>query len=686
MLTDTLHDFASTRTKATEKTGLEDVLLYYLSKVLYKHNKHRANIIIRNSGKEHEKYYVPRKRYMYTETTIDEDKIQNILWLITSTIQNDGIEPIIPCKGTTEKTYEYFMKNRFIKNIEKKFHGSEFDRIADHLFGDIYSPVKGEGIVHMICDSGLGKFGEHCKNKNARIIYTPQTKFDSATANALGIATNYQPAYEFKTITSDSNVFTKDRFRISYKNIPGHTYEKNNEAFIIHFFSNKDNFGIDIPVENKNGPSVNTLIGCFLEAEPSTSPDIKARSRALIEKARSSEVDIHTNLEGFATPELYLDIKRCGDRDQVKAAYMLQHEYINVVFCTADKLCALTAMRAGLNVILYSNTKEEVSVFKSVPEIAQWGGGIDENIDMQTNIYNNRNMHSNMPESNDTNMHIEIPESEDENERVYTIEEFIQIICSRAASGVRMSISKMFPIIHKLCFLYQIQYEIRISKNPSKSAAFRNVVSSYESVYGPVDISTIQHQIDNIERMFTDDTRNRDRYLATDSSELAHTIVSFVRENFVPEKNLQFSKQGREIYSSIMTVLEPYNEKGEVKAGHPYASLIDKHTTRNLYTCGLVSLSLLHDILQGAAKEQVSVVSKFILQKNYHLDTYPALNTTTLLRYNAMLFTVLIALLRNANLPPSSLRLASSGGYRNTRNRRHRKKRTMRRTSGSKNT
>ena len=77
-------------------------------------------------------------------------------------------------------------------------------------------------------------------------------------------------------------------------------------------------------------------------------------------------------------PELWLDIKRAGDRDQVMAAYELSQQtnldgspkYPYLVFVTGDELCGTIAVKKGLATIYQSTDVNQV------PTIRYWPKGI----------------------------------------------------------------------------------------------------------------------------------------------------------------------------------------------------------------------------------------------------------------------------------------------------------------------
>ena len=91
-------------------------------------------------------------------------------------------------------------------------------------------------------------------------------------------------------------------------------------------------------------------------------------------------------------PELWFDIKRAGDRDQVMAAYRLQQTYphLLIVFVTGDELCGKMAVEKGLATIYQAAGKirywPKNAIYKigvnagpyrthrAKEEIEQWGG------------------------------------------------------------------------------------------------------------------------------------------------------------------------------------------------------------------------------------------------------------------------------------------------------------------------
>uniref|UniRef100_A0A6C0DVU9 Uncharacterized protein n=1 Tax=viral metagenome TaxID=1070528 RepID=A0A6C0DVU9_9ZZZZ len=238
--------------------------------------------------------------------------------------------------------------------------------------------------VHILCDAGFGemeKVGQKAKLQGdssphrLRCIITPQVIGDSALTSTSSL--NKEPIIycapetvaSSQTFNSDSNVFTKDEYSVSYKddgmceNIP------TNFSLIIKSREGRELVNKNFGTENwSQGPSAELLANCFvlryLQNNPGLVPDQEAQKDAAVKgiekfykKAvegikktpKDGMVDIWGQLEKHnVDPYLFLDLKRGGDRDQMVAALIASKIYNNLIFCTGDLLCAVAAFINGL--------------------------------------------------------------------------------------------------------------------------------------------------------------------------------------------------------------------------------------------------------------------------------------------------------------------------------------------------
>jgi ribosomal protein L31 len=210
--------------------------------------------------------------------------------------------------------------------------------------------TKGENNCYITFDAGAKVVGKIFRNiENTFNLVTPANIADSATTSFKTLEGRNEYVFPTNTGTQvfDSNFYTEDSAKLFFTN-------KN--------FSVKNQFGFDFNINNnkfsfspnqKQGPSVNYLIDLMLQAKtnkvatPSNSTIINMNS-----VADNSEL---------VNNGLLLDMKRCGDYEQVNSAVLVRKngEFPYTILSTVDILCAL-----------YSRLKKQNTIFHAGQTIA----------------------------------------------------------------------------------------------------------------------------------------------------------------------------------------------------------------------------------------------------------------------------------------------------------------------------
>ena len=287
-------------------------------------------------------------------------------------------------------------------------------------------------------------------------IVTPQTTGDSATSNPYVNHRFMFPTQGGEGVfISDANLFTGGQWQLRYEKDEWNNLTGLGFRFVIVSLVDGSRYDIVYGVRgegqpprvlppgsraapviyNSLGPSAATLAGCVLQRivsnhvskhfpNPSTNFTIYHNYISGDQATRTQmEEDLHTNMTRDQTnvaplcgradmvdpwntfgrsnansqfinipPELWFDIKRAGDRDQVMAAYRLQQAYPNLLFVTGDELCGKMAVEKGLATIyqaagkirywpknaIYQPPGPEPNpayrIHRPETEIEQWGG------------------------------------------------------------------------------------------------------------------------------------------------------------------------------------------------------------------------------------------------------------------------------------------------------------------------
>lgn len=323
----------------------------------------------------------------------------------------------------------------------------------EQLQGNIYMVCDaGAGIF-----GGLGKAAHAIQPATTPLleeIVTPQTTGDSATSNPY---VNHRFMFPNQggegVFISDANLFTGGQWQLQYEMDEWNDLTGLGFRFVIVSLVDGSRYDIVYGVRgegqpprvlppgsraapviyNSLGPSAATLAGCVLQRivanqfpDPSINHTIYHNYTLGNQVTRTQmEQDLNTIMTRDQTnvaplcgradmvdpwntfgrsnadsqfinipPELWFDIKRAGDRDQVMAAYRLQQAYPNllIVFVTGDELCGKMAVEKGLATIYQAAGKirywpknaiyqppgpepdPAYRIHRPETEIEQWGG------------------------------------------------------------------------------------------------------------------------------------------------------------------------------------------------------------------------------------------------------------------------------------------------------------------------
>ena len=300
---------------------------------------------------------------------------------------------------------------------------------------------------------GLGKAAHELQPATPELeeFVTPQTTGDSATSNPYRKHRFMFPTQgEEGVFISDANLFTGGQWQLRYEKDEWNNLTGLGFKFVIAS-RRGDRYEIVYGVRgegqperllsrgsraapvvyNSLGPSAATLAGCVLQRIVSNNFPNSSMNYTIYRNYTSGDQAIRTQMEqdlrtimtrdqtnvaplcGRADmvdpwntfggsnansqfinipPELWFDIKRAGDRDQVMAAYRLQQAYphLLIVFVTGDELCGKMAVEKGLATIYQAagkirywpkNAIYNIGVnagpyrtHRAQTEIEQWGG------------------------------------------------------------------------------------------------------------------------------------------------------------------------------------------------------------------------------------------------------------------------------------------------------------------------
>jgi len=380
--------------------------------------------------------------------------------------------------------------------------------------------------VHILCDAGFGNMGKVGRaSGRLRGIITPQVIADSANTPSGPISENnpniyYAPETTPQSFDSDSNVFTKDKYSVSYENDGMCENEKTNFSLVIKSRDGSlvnQNFAIN---GWSQGPSAAVLASCYilktLEPYIKTGTEFVYDQDVQVAAAVKEIATKHTNMVDIwkllgdknVDPDLFLDLKRGGDRDQMVAALIASKRFNNLIFCTGDLLCAVAAIINGLATVYQVSTtkKSYIKVWRKgfikaeavaaagiiVPFIPYTVGGavtrsqaararVDAALKRQPSeqlgalevlaLQNNQQLITNAAAAEAANGHNEVSEDVVEDEKL-TAEDLIRDISSQAADFIKTQISKVYPPINVFSQLVIILDEFnRIIELGTKLAA-----------------------------------------------------------------------------------------------------------------------------------------------------------------------------------------------------------------------
>lgn len=269
-------------------------------------------------------------------------------------------------------------------------NNDKFANIVRVALGD--AEIVGD-YVHILCDAGFGNMGKVGRASGLlRGIITPQVFADSANTPSSPISQNnpniyYAPetADAPQSFDSDSNVFTRRDYRVSYRNEGMCANNPTDFALVIERNGEKlvDNvFSTELWTQ---GPSAELLGSCFileflqknLGFVADSDYQIKVLKKGIenIIKKHGNMVDIWKFLgDKDVDPYLFLDLKRGGDRDQMVAALIASNRFNNLIFCTGDLLCAVAAIINGLPTVYQVASTKTIKVWRKGVGLALGNG------------------------------------------------------------------------------------------------------------------------------------------------------------------------------------------------------------------------------------------------------------------------------------------------------------------------
>lgn len=621
-----------------------------------------------------------------------------------------------------------------------------FNKVVQTVIGPSY--VEADDI-HILCDAGFGniaKLGK--KSDRLRGIITPQVIGDSANTSLkpIGSKSNIFFAPENDSsysnyFISDSNTFTKNNgYTVFYQNLG--LNDNNPYNFTLGIIHNGTPIETKFSPKTNTGPSAALLGGCYVAKRLSTGtqeeqvydqtkvyPDLLRRlagSGGKSFRATSNIVDIWSAFKDVPDPNIFIDLKRGGDRDQVMAAVIASSKFNNVIFCTGDLLCAVTAIRMGLPTILQL---PRTSGRKA--KITGWAKGVGQVGGSKKNIYHGGGEYDKTEEElliEETNL---------------TVEDMLRDAAAQAAAFIKTTISNEYPAVNQLCVITNVVHEINIllqklskmsSKQleeilqnfkifepvnlainnynlslksytnkasvPSEVLPITQVVGRGDKLRYIVSIQEIQTQtqayiadftkryLDKANQLLTPaeigkQTVLRQQLLTYNSQPINEDIMSFLTDKYGGNK-FPVGSNERNLYSAIETLLFPYNSDGKIKEGYFNEAITrQKMIDKNLFVVGLITLTLINDMIDLAINNKTSVATSILYGVNYDISNVLPLNDVTINYYVRLLESITRAILVSAPgnplVPKEVFSLATSGGKKRHKTIKHRKYRLKKR-------
>lgn len=248
--------------------------------------------------------------------------------------------------------------------------------ILTYLIGPGYTSTT----THFTFDANNADIKTIMKNSAyVRGLKTPQNIADSAVTSDKNLSSERDDWYYFPTddassvYTAKQNTFTRDSTTIQYTQ--GDTLYTKETPFnfaqdIINRSSSAKIGLIPYSKQMSSGPSLDYLAQCVVRA--ATTRDFSGIPFGKF--APFAAGYLKPGAESIPFGNLFFDIKRLGDHEQVRAALQFRTKTgLPVVFCTLDKACALYARMNDLPCALWS--KEKLILYRSSTALPLQSGG-----------------------------------------------------------------------------------------------------------------------------------------------------------------------------------------------------------------------------------------------------------------------------------------------------------------------
>jgi hypothetical protein len=603
----------------------------------------------------------------------------------------------------------------------------KFDKVVNYLLGD-ESLIPNDDI-YILCDAGFGNMGKlGSTSGRLRGIITPQVIGDSANTSLKPIGNRPNVYYAPYTnvnereFVSVSNLFTVNNgYVVSY--IDGGMNDNNPYNFALKVLNQNEERIIQYSPKSNTGPSAALLGGCFLskylEANPNLIPNPQTVTVELNRKlegvggnnfrATSNVADIWSvlgNIENI-DPYIFIDLKRGGDRDQIKAAMIASQEFNNLIFCTGDLLCAVSAVKNGLPTVLqYPKTSANPA------RITMWPRGVG----LRNNQQNQQNQEqwggSQFGGTTNTHHNSEFSEEEDllMAEEGLSGEDMLRDAAGQAAAYIKTLISSQYALINNYSQLQIIIDEFNAVGNKQiiNQQMLTPLNSAIRSIYPDIIVEFGQDgsYYQNLSNKFSEDLQNlhnqlnsdveqnnqgelRVAILTNDFSDACSDILRFLTDKY--QGKFSRISNDYELYSAIVTILNPFSEDGSIKSGHPLSEPVtaSKLGNKNPYAVGLVALTLINDMISNSGEKQTSVATNILFGTSYTLSSVNPLSEITLVSYAYTLihFTraIIMADLENGYLLSNEVYvLTQSGGKKRNKTLKRRKHHIIRKFTTAK--
>lgn len=571
-------------------------------------------------------------------------------------------------------------------------------------------------VIHFTCDMAPGVFGD-CVRGNPRFqqIITPQNIGDSAPRgfeDVGGEANIYVSPYnEAQGIyLSNSNLFTTfgAGYRIRYTDVIGDGAPLN-----FNYQITGSTIAGNIELDNRfggegmysRGSSAAQLAGLYLEQIlpqqqiVNESPEAQdaaqgsaAWSRLQVNvtneitnllnrgpilkhpyengfRAISTELDARI-FRGFIDKNIFLDIKRGGDRDQVMAAVILRHHFPNLVFVTGDLLCATQAVKQGLPTVYQNPAGARRLIYwaaGAAVNAGMWGGSSNKVESKSNRLYKNR-LYKNSMNSND------ITDDEDDNliYETVSIELFLEEISANIAIIINSYISTDFKELNELTCLYRIITALSTLQRfkTLNEMSFGELNMCLESYNYLVETSKKIELVKNT-RKFNFDEFNSKVYKMISNLEAEIINMKEKQNNVIKDlesKNLEGLRYDIEQYISKKFNKNKPNFLKDKTSYEVYTYIYNKIIKENKNNSQLIAFAILNTIIRRRVNIQMSPVMFLYFQNKKIFPNLDKLSNTNANDY----------LLAYKNIINQLNRVSFNNNRRNTKkNVNNKKRRTM---------